>query len=118
MNTRGKKIPNRSHKFNTDQVITVEGLENDLRLEHKGDIWSVEENVKVTLEYAKNNFMAVSAIADENGEVYIVEDGRPKYKLVNLEGDGVLELTHEERVDIIAKRVLKKYEGAFKELAK
>lgn len=78
----------------------------------------MEENVKISIEYAKDNFMAALAIADENGEVYIEDGGKPRYKLVSLEHDAVVELTHEERVDIIAKRVLKKYEAAFKELAK
>ena len=78
----------------------------------------MEENVKVPIESAVSDFLSVARLADENGEVYIIADGKTKYKLVNLECDGVIELTHEERVDIIAKRVLKKYEGAFRELAK
>ena len=77
------------------------------------------ENKKVvTLEYAAENFSAVAKIADGEGEAYIEVDGKPRYMLVSLEGECVLELTHEEKVDIIAKRVLKKYEHAFKELAK
>ena len=77
------------------------------------------ENKKVvTLEYAAENFAAVAKIADGEGEAYIEVDGKPRYMLVSLEGECVLELTHEEKVDIIAKRVLKKYEHAFKELAK
>ena len=77
------------------------------------------ENEKVvTLEYAKENFDAVMQIADDEGEAYIESDGKPRYMLVSLEGESVIELTHEEKVDIIAKRVLKKYERAFRELAK
>ena len=72
----------------------------------------------VTLEYATENFSAVTQIADDEGEAYIEVDGKPRYMLVSLEGENVIELTHEEKVDIIAKRVLKKYERAFKELAK
>lgn len=78
----------------------------------------MEENVKIPIESVTEDFLSAARLADENGEVYIVVDGKTKYKLVNLECDGVIELTHEERVDIIAKRVLKKYEGAFRELAK
>lgn len=72
----------------------------------------------VTLEYAEQNFSSVAKIADDEGEAYIEVDGKPRYMLVSLEGENVIELTHEEKVDIIAKRVLKKYERAFKELAK
>ena len=72
----------------------------------------------VTLEYATENFPAVTQIADDEGEAYIEVDGKPRYMLVSLEGENFIELTHEEKVDIIAKRVLKKYERAFKELAK
>ena len=78
----------------------------------------MDRSKTVTLEYAEENFSAVAKIADGEGEAYIEVDGKPKYMLVSLEGECVLELTHEEKVDIIAKRVLKKYEGAFKELAK
>ena len=75
-------------------------------------------NKVVTLEYAAENFSDVVKIADGEGEAYIEVDGKPRYMLVSLEGESVLELTHEEKVDVIAKRVLKKYERAFKELAK
>ena len=72
----------------------------------------------VTLEYAEKSFADVARIADCEGEAYIEVDGVPRYMLVSLEGESVIELTHEEKVDIIAKRVLKKYERAFRELAK
>ena len=72
----------------------------------------------VTFEYASENFTQVARIADGEGEAYIEVDGKPRYMLVSIEGESVIELTHEEKVDIIAKRVLKKYEHAFRELAK
>lgn len=75
-------------------------------------------NKVVTFEYAAEHFSEVAKIADCEGEAYIEADGKPRYMLVSLEGENIIELTHEEKVDIIAKRVLKKYERAFKELAK
>ena len=78
----------------------------------------MEEIVKVDFEWARGNFSELSKLADEAGEVYIEKDGDPKYKLVSIENDSVIELTHEERVDIVARRVLKKYKKAFEELAK
>lgn len=78
----------------------------------------MEENVNVDFEFAKENFAKITEMADESGEVYIVKNGESKYKLVSLENASVIELTHEEKVDIVARRVLKKYKGAFEELAK
>ena len=42
-----------------------------------------------------------------------------KYLVLNLENsERVLDLTDDEKIDIVTKRILNKYIGAFKELAK
>ena len=43
---------------------------------------------------------------------------QPKFKLVDMEQDDELELTDDEKIDLVAARVLKKYRKAFEELAK
>ena len=47
-----------------------------------------------------------------------VRRNKPKYMLVSIEDGQALALTEDERIDIIAKRILNKHRKAFEELAK
>jgi antitoxin Phd len=68
---------------------------------------------------ANQNFSAVARAADKTGEAVVFKNNRPKYLVVNMENSDMLfDLTDDEKIDIVAKRVLNKYLGAFKELAK
>ena len=72
-----------------------------------------------SMTQANQNFSAIARAVDRNGEAVVFKNNRPKYLVVNMENSGRLfDLTEDERIDIIARRVLKKYIGAFKELAK
>lgn len=72
----------------------------------------------ITVAEAAQNFAQACRIADENGAVLILENNRPKYKLTNLEVESDLELTDDEKIDIVARRILKRFKPAFMELAK
>ncbi len=52
------------------------------------------------------------------GEVYIFKNNKPKYKLVDIEGDNGIEMTDDEKIDFVAARILREYREAFEELAK
>ncbi len=59
--------------------------------------------------------------ADKYGEVIIFKNNRPKYRLVDLEREAEAldrELTDDEKIDIVARQILKEYKPAFLELAK
>ena len=60
----------------------------------------------------------MARIADRYGEAVIFKNNRPKYRLVDLEQAPDLELTDDERIDIVARRLLQEYRPAFLELAK
>ena len=48
-----------------------------------------------------------------------MKNNKPKYLVIDMENENfILDLSEEERIDIITKRVLDKYLPAFKELAK
>lgn len=66
---------------------------------------------------ATQDLSQASHIADENGTVLILENNRPKYKLTNQEVEPDLELTDDEKIDIVARRILKRFKPAFIELA-
>ena len=72
----------------------------------------------VSISEANQNFSRVARLADKVGTVYVFKNNKPKYKIVDLENSGEIEMTDEEKIDFVATRVLKKYRAAFEELAK
>lgn len=72
----------------------------------------------ITVTEANQNFSKATRIADTHGDALVFKNNRPKYKLTNLEIEPDLELTDDEKIDIIAKRILMKFKPAFLELAK
>ena len=72
----------------------------------------------VTMTAANQNFSAVARQTDRDGKSIIFRNNRPKYILIDLDGDGYLDLTEDERIDVVAKRVMKHHKAAFLELAK
>ena len=72
-----------------------------------------------SMTQANQNFSSVARTVDSNGEAVVFKNNKPKYLIVDMENsDFILDLTEDERIDIVAKRVLKRYLPAFKELAK
>lgn len=72
-----------------------------------------------SMTQANQNFSVVARAVDREGEAVVFKNNKPKYLVVNMENsDRLLDLTEDEKIDIIAKRILNKYIGAFKELAK
>ena len=72
----------------------------------------------VSISEANQNFSRVARMAEEKGSVVIFKKNKPKFKLVSLEQGTDLELTDDEKIDLVAARILKKYRKAFEELAK
>ena len=72
----------------------------------------------VTMTAANQNFSAVARQTDRDGKSIIFRNKRPKYILIDLDGDGYLDLTEDERIDVVARRVMKRHKAAFLELAK
>lgn len=72
----------------------------------------------ITVTETNQNFSKAARIADVHGDALVFKNNRPKYKLVNLEIEPDLELTDDEKIDIVAKRILARYKPAFMELAK
>ena len=72
-----------------------------------------------SMTQANQNFSAIARAADREGEAVVFKNNKPKYRIVNMENnDRLLDLTEDEKIEIVAKRILKRYLGAFKELAK
>ena len=62
-----------------------------------------------SMTQANQNFSVVARAADRNGEAVVFKNNRPKYLVVNMESTGrLLDLTEDEKAEIVAKRALNK----------
>ena len=78
----------------------------------------IDTNTIVSVTEANQNFSRVTKIAEKNGQAIIFKNNRPKYMVIDLDASPFLELTDEEKIDIVAARILKRFKPAFEELAK
>ena len=78
----------------------------------------INSNAIVSVTEANQNFSRVTRIAEKNGQAVIFKNNRPKYMVIDLESSPIIELTDDEKIDIVAARILKRFKPAFEELAK
>ena len=78
----------------------------------------IDTNKIVTMTAANQNFSAVARQTDRDGKSVIFQNNRPKYILIDLDCGDYLNLTEDERIDVVARRVMKRHKAAFLELAK
>ena len=78
----------------------------------------IDTNTIVSATEANQNFSRVTRIAEKNGQAVIFKNNRPKYMVIDLEKSPILDLTDDEKIDIVAARILKRFRPAFEELAK
>ena len=79
---------------------------------------TINTNEIVSVSEANQNFSKVTRIAEKNGQAVIFKNNKPKYILLDLERNPIIEMTDDEKIDFVAARILKKYKPAFLELAK
>lgn len=72
----------------------------------------------VSITEANQNFSKVARLVDENGTAVILKNNVPKYVVLEFEELQAIQNSIDEKVDVVAKRVLEKNLEAFKELAK
>lgn len=75
-------------------------------------------NTVVSMAEASQNFSKVMRIAEKKGQAVIFRDNRPKYMLIDLDTNPIVDMTEDEKIDFVATRILKRYRVAFEELAK
>ena len=79
---------------------------------------TIDTNTIITATEANQNFTRATRIAEKNGQAVIFKNNRPRYLLIDIENSPVLDLTEDEKIDIVAARILKRFLPAFEELAK
>ena len=72
-----------------------------------------------SMTQANQNFSQVARTVDSKGEAVIFKNKKPKYIVLDVDdNDLLIDLSEDEKIEIVAKRILNKYLSAFKELAK
>ena len=79
---------------------------------------TIDTKTIISVTEANQNFSRVTRIVDAHGQAVIFKNNRPKYLLVDMENTPWFDMTDDEKIDIVAARILKKYKPAFEELAK
>ena len=72
----------------------------------------------ISITAINQNFSTASKIADRKGRAIIFKNNKPKYALVNLDKQLLIDMSDEEKIMFIAQRILKEHKKAFLELAK
>lgn len=68
-----------------------------------------------SISEANQNFSKVVKHVDENGNVIILKNNKPKYIVKKFDNDEIV-ISEEEKMEIIARRILKKHKHAFEVL--
>lgn len=79
---------------------------------------TIDTNAVVSMTEANRNFSKVTRLAEQKGQAVIFKNNRPKYMLIDLDASPIVDMTDDEKIDVIAARVLKRFRPAFEELAK
>lgn len=79
---------------------------------------TIDTNAIVSVSEANQNFSRVTRIADRTGQAVIFKNNRPKYILLDVDQSPLLDMTDDEKIDVVAARILKRFKPAFEELAK
>ena len=72
----------------------------------------------VTMTAANQNFSMVARCADKKGRAVVFKNNKPRYLVVSISDGDFLDLSDDERIEVVARRIMRRHNGAFKELAK
>ncbi len=78
----------------------------------------VDLNAIVTATEANQNFSKVARLAEKKGRVVVFKNNRPKLLVIDLDTEPQIEMSEDEKLEFIARRILKEHSAAFMELAK
>ena len=79
---------------------------------------TIDTSQVLSITEANQNFSRATRIVDKQGSVVIFKNNKPKYMIVSWEDSQALALTDDEKIDIVARRIMNKHRKAFEELAK
>lgn len=72
----------------------------------------------MTATEANQNFSRVAKLAEKRGRVVVFKNNRPKLLIIDLDTEPQIDMSEDERLEFVARRILKEHRAAFEELAK
>lgn len=78
---------------------------------------TINTNQMLSISEVNQNFSKATRIADKQGIVVIFKNNKPVYVMLNLQAHPMIELSDDEKVEVVAKRILEKHRKAFEVLA-
>lgn len=79
---------------------------------------NIDTETITTMTEANQNFSKVARVAENNGQAVIFKNNKPKFLLIDVESNSYFDITDDEKIDIAAKRIMKRFKPALEELAK
>lgn len=79
---------------------------------------NIDTKTITTMTEANQNFSKVARVAESNGQAVIFKNNKPKFLVVDIESNDYFEITDDEKIEVAAKRIMKRFKPAFEELAK
>ena len=77
-----------------------------------------DTNAIVTATEANQKFFRVVKLAEEKGHVIVLKKNRPKLLVIDLDTEPQIDMTEDEKLEFVARRILREHKAAFMELAK
>lgn len=79
---------------------------------------NINSDAIMSITEVNQNFSSAVRRVEKNGKVYIFKNNKPRFLLIDLEQEPEIEMTDEEKIEFIGRRILKNHKKAFEELAK
>ncbi len=79
---------------------------------------NIDTQTITTITEANQNFSRVAKVAEKNGQAVIFKNNKPKFLLIDVDSNPYFDITDDEKIDVAARRILKRFRPAFEELAK
>ena len=79
---------------------------------------NINTDTITTMTEAIQNFSKVAKVAENNGQAVIFKNNKPKFLLIDVDSNSYFDITDDEKIDVAAKRIMKRFKPAFEELAK
>ena len=79
---------------------------------------NINSDAIMSITEVNQNFSSAVRRVEKNGKIYIFKNNKPRFLLIDLEQEPEIEMTDEEKIEFIGRRILKDHKKAFEELAK
>jgi len=79
---------------------------------------TIDTDMIVTATQANQNFSKIAKMAERKGHIVVFKNNRPKLLVIDLDTEPQIEMSDDEKLEFVARRILREHKAAFEELAK